>query len=124
MYQYNATVVRVIDGDTVIMDVDLGFYMTARMSCRLEGINAIELHSPGGPEARDHLAALFTTPHVVVSSVKADKYAGRFDGIILVTSNGAVFNVNDRMVLDGYAAAWNGLGTRPVPPWPIPQKNA
>lgn len=121
MYEYRAFVVRVIDGDTVIMDVDLGFYTYSRMSCRLYGINAIELNQPGGSAAHTHLAGLLPEGKgVIVKSVKPDKYAGRFDAIVLVIDPVLII-INDQMVSDGYAAAWDGKGPRPVPPWPIPE---
>jgi micrococcal nuclease len=120
MYQYRATVVRVLDGDTVLLDVDLGFYVTVRQSCRLMGINARELHDIGGPEARDHLLGLLPVKASVnLESVKPDKFAGRFDGLIFVLPG---VSVNQFMVKDGYAATWDGTGTRPVPPWPIPER--
>lgn len=130
-YEFEATVISVHDGDTVIMDVvleedsvdhDLGFDLRLqhslkvlqRSSCRLLGINARELGQPGSIEARDHLAGLLS-PTVTVRSVRRDKFSGRFDGLIV--SNGV--DVNAQMIADGYAAPWNGTGTRPVPPWPI-----
>lgn len=119
MYRYRAVVVRVLDGDTVILDVDLGFYVTVRQSCRLMGINARELHEPGGPEARNHLLSLLPErASINVESIQPDKYAGRFDGIIFVMPG---ISVNEFMVRDGYAAKWDGEGARPVPLWPIPQ---
>jgi micrococcal nuclease len=117
MYEYNATVVRVVDGDTVLLDVDLGFYTYVRMSCRLAGINCRELNEPGGSQARTYLASMLTAgAGVVVTSVKPDKYAGRFDAILTLKG----ISINNEMVKTGYAAIWDGKGTRPVPPWPIP----
>ena len=43
MYEYNAKLVRVIDGDTVDLDVDLGFHLTIRERFRLEGIDTPEI---------------------------------------------------------------------------------
>jgi len=43
MYEYNATLRRVVDGDTVDLDVDLGFYMTAAIRFRVLGVNTPEL---------------------------------------------------------------------------------
>lgn len=116
-YEYNATVVRVLDGDTIVMDVDLGFFMYVRMSCRLFGINAIELHDAGGSQAKTHLSSLLPAgTEVVVKSVQPDKYAGRFDGVVMLGDT----NINQTLVDQGYAAAWDGKGPHPVPVWPIP----
>jgi endonuclease YncB( thermonuclease family) len=115
-YVRSATVVRVLDGDTVILDVDLGFYMRARMSCRLAGINAPEHNQPGGPEAKAALTELLSRGDVTVRSVHADKYAGRFDAYVVI--EGSVWTVNAMLVQQGYAVMWDGTGPRPTVPWP------
>lgn len=43
MYQYKATLRKVVDGDTVDLNVDLGFYMTAALRFRLLGVDTPEL---------------------------------------------------------------------------------
>lgn len=117
-WRFLATVVRVIDGDTVIVDLDLGFYVRVRMSCRLARCNAIELGQPGGAAGKRALEDLLPVGlDVAIDSVSVDKYAGRFDGLIWLPDGR---NVTDTMVGYGFAAAWNGKGARPVPPWPIP----
>lgn len=116
-YRYKAKVVNIHDGDTMTLDVDLGFYITVRMLCRLHGLNARELSEVGGPEARLTLEAL--CPYgsdVEVQSITVDKYAGRFDAIVLNTLG---LDVNEIMIEDGYAIPWDGKGKKPVPPWPI-----
>lgn len=115
-YVRAVTVVRVIDGDTVIVDVDLGFYVSVRMSCRLAGINAAEHNEPGGPQARLELTRLLSTGPVTVASVRADKFAGRFDAV--VTAGGV--NVNAALVSTGLAVWWDGVGPKPHVPWPPP----
>jgi len=50
MYEYWATVVRVIDGDTVEADVQLGFRVSLRTTFRLRGIDAPELRGAERPE--------------------------------------------------------------------------
>src|SRR6185312_11963648 len=106
------------DGDSVHVVADLGFDLTIKLMVRLNGINARELSEPGGPEARDHLAGLIPPGSAVtLTSVAVDKFGGRTDGV-LTTPAGV--NVSAQMVKDGYAAAWNGEGPRPSPPWPIP----
>jgi len=46
MYEYKANVVRVIDGDTIVVDIDLGFEMWLKnQSVRLYGINTPEVRT-------------------------------------------------------------------------------
>jgi micrococcal nuclease len=117
MYRYKATVVRVVDGDTVVMDVDLGFGVWMRAQAfRLLGLNARERAEIGGAEATANLEKrLPVGAGVTVTSVKNDKYGGRYDAVILL-ADGA--SLNSELIHDGWAAAWSGAGTRPVPPWP------
>jgi len=44
MYEYKARVLRVVDGDTVDLDIDLGCSVHVHERCRLYGINAPETH--------------------------------------------------------------------------------
>lgn len=113
-----ATIVRIIDGDTLVAAADLGWHLTLELDVRLAGINAIELREPGGPEAAQHLAALIPPGYAVtLVSLRVDKYGGRTDARIIRPDG---LDVSAQMVADGYAAAWDGRGPRPVPPWPIP----
>lgn len=45
-YSYKAKLGRVVDGDTVWLDVDLGFNIWAHLGFRLEGINTPEVVGP------------------------------------------------------------------------------
>lgn len=45
LYYYKANVVRVIDGDTIKMNLDLGFKIFWEVNARLYGINTPELTS-------------------------------------------------------------------------------
>jgi micrococcal nuclease len=51
MYEYNATLIRVVDGDTYWLDIDLGLDIHARFSCRLNGVNCPENSTEAGQEA-------------------------------------------------------------------------
>lgn len=44
LYWYRAAAVRVIDGDTIVVDVDLGMRVRTEVSLRLAGVNTPELH--------------------------------------------------------------------------------
>jgi len=81
MYQYKARVARVVDGDTVYVSVDLGFYLRQEMKLRLKGINTPEIRGPERPEglkARQFVVeALAPCPAVVINTYKIGKY-GRY----------------------------------------------
>jgi endonuclease YncB( thermonuclease family) len=116
LYTYAALVAHVHDGDTVDLDADLGFDTRHFGSFRLLGCNARELAQPGGPEARDHLAALLPPGvKVIAQSVKPDKFGGRYDAAITLPDG---TDLVTQLIADQWAAAWDGTGTKPVPPWP------
>ena len=76
MYQYNAKIVRWVDGDTVILDIDLGFYVTRQERVRLARINAPELNSQVPYQVRRAKSA----------RAKAKKFAPEGSEVILSTS--------------------------------------
>lgn len=90
-YTYQATVRRWVDGDTVDLDVDLGFNMHARVRFRLHGVDTPERGQPGYAEATDlcrEVAPEGTT--VRVDSYKdGDKY-GRWLGLVTTPAGRSV----------------------------------
>lgn len=119
-YRYEAVITAVHDGDTLTADVSLGFGVWVRAQVfRLVGCNARELADPGGPEARDNLAGLLLppslTPAVTLTSIKPDKFGGRWDCVITLPAG---VDLVAKLVAEGWAAPWNGRGAKPVPPWP------
>jgi len=101
MYEYNAIILRVVDGDTVHAQVDLGLETYRRIKLRLLNVYAPELREPGGPEARDYLRALVDGKSVVVRTEKdrTEKY-GRYLCTILLDGQ----DVNARLVETGHAS--------------------
>jgi micrococcal nuclease len=57
-YSYRAKLIRCVDGDTADLDVDLGFYLTARIRCRLTGVNTPERGQENFKEATNILEDL------------------------------------------------------------------
>jgi micrococcal nuclease len=111
MYAYKATIVRVIDGDTVVLDIDLGFKIHHISPCRLAGINAPELNSK---DEKVRLAAIASKEYlmtllpeeteVVIVSRKLDKY-GRPVVNIWQIQNKQKF-VNHLMIDAGHATIY------------------
>lgn len=56
-YIYNAEVIRVVDGDTIIANVDVGFDMWKRCNIRLYGINTPETRTRDLDEKEQGLLA-------------------------------------------------------------------
>jgi micrococcal nuclease len=103
MFTYAVQVLDVHDGDTVHLDIDLGFHVWRRGErYRLARINAPELATPAGPPARDHLIGLIGSHQITATTSKADNY-GRWL-VELVTETGR--NLNDQMVADGFAVPY------------------
>lgn len=101
MYQYQATVDRIIDGDTVRLTVDTGFHITFRDNFRLAAINAPELDTAAGREARDLLATLLPLGSTVtINTSKADKY-GRW--LAEIFRQGEASSINQQLVRLGAA---------------------
>lgn len=77
-----ATVVSVYDGDTIHMELDLGWHVTLTSRCRVTGINSPEMDTDAGVAARDYAQTLLTPGDVVTfTSKKLDPY-GRPLGLI------------------------------------------
>lgn len=107
-YDYDATLLRIIDGDTVELIVDLGFKVTITEKFRIWGINAPEMNTPDGQMSKDHLASLLRGSMGVHNALavntikdKKDKY-GRY---LLIIYFGKT-TVNELMVNDGYAVEY------------------
>ena len=77
-FLYYAKVLEVIDGDTIIVDLDLGFQVKKEQRMRLANINSKESYTEEGQKAyhflRDKLA---TTDQLLIKSQKIDIY-GRY----------------------------------------------
>lgn len=110
MYQYRAWVIRVVDGDTLHLEVDLGFDIRRRDTFRLAGINAPENSTPEGKRATAWLTTrLEEVPTLIVTTTKdsREKY-GRYLGR-LWDGYGRSESINDEMIAAGHASEYPAL---------------
>ncbi len=113
MYEYRGSIVRVVDGDTVHVHLDLGINVAIDLTLRLYGINAPEMSTPEGVAAKAHLIELLqggpgTTTNfqpLTIRTVKdrREKY-GRYLGTLIRTADG--LDVNQSMLSDGFAVVY------------------
>jgi endonuclease YncB( thermonuclease family) len=79
----SATILRIIDGDTFVADAHVWPGETVRVSIRIRGIDAPEIHSrcmaerAAAERARDALGRLLGTDSVWITHVGGGKYYGR-----------------------------------------------
>ena len=114
MYEYSATLVKIVDGDTVDVVIDLGFNTTKKERVRLLGIDTPESATKDlaekklGLEAKEYITQWFVknTPFRL-QTTKDDKY-GRILGVFTGLDGKTL---NTRLVDEGYAWAYDG-GTK------------
>ena len=107
MYEYNAKLIKVRDGDTAIFEVDLGFRFKFTEPFRFASINTPELHSQDplvrvkANEAKQYVIdRLGNAKSIILKTIKdsQEKY-GRYLAYVMV--DGA--NLNEELVTKGYA---------------------
>ena len=104
---HHVALVRVIDGDSLVLEIDLGNKITWRDSFRLSGIDAPEMSAVGGEEAKAHLEGLLGLGVCRVETFKPDKF-GRWLAEIYITVRSGEMSANKLMVLDGHAVPYSG----------------
>jgi micrococcal nuclease len=108
MYQYKIKKVnRVIDGDTIDVDIDLGFWVTVSYRVRLKDIDAAETRTLDVEEKKEGVKArlwlekeLARKGEWIIETHREDKY-GRILGTLYFV--GDPVTLNERMLNEGIA---------------------
>lgn len=83
-FHYAATVERVVDGDTLDVDLDLGMRVHLKTRLRVAHVDTPETSTDAGKEARAYVSALLPAgAPVTVSTAKPDKYGRALATVIL-----------------------------------------
>lgn len=109
MYEYKAKLKRVVDGDTIDFDVDLGFGIHFNERFRLLGVNTPEIYGRNAPEqmseglrAKEMVSAMIESAQSIIIRTHKDqkeKYGRYLAEIIL---DGKV-NLNVKLIEQGWA---------------------
>jgi len=76
LYTYKASIVKIIDGDTIKVNIDLGFNTITAQVLRFRGINAFDLNTKAGKKAKSYvLSKLENNKTILVKTYKPDKYS-------------------------------------------------
>ncbi len=111
MYYYKIELLRVVDGDTIDVRIDLGFNVWHKCRIRLVGINAPESRTRDKEEKKRGLAAKSwlidklesAEDELEMKSYGVGKY-GRVLGEIYINE----VNINELMVKEGHAVKYDG----------------
>lgn len=106
---YAGAVTDVHDGDTITVNVDLGFSVDTRQHIRFLGINAPELSTPEGKAARDYLVSILPVgSQVVIQTAKLPHgaQATSFDRYVAAVWGPDGKDICAAMVDSGHAVAF------------------
>jgi micrococcal nuclease len=120
MYEYRVKkLINVIDGDTIDVDIDLGFDISLSRRVRMAGIDTPESRTTDkaekvlGLEAKEYLKKMMKDAKTIVIKTElpdsSEKY-GRILGWVYIDD--ATKSINERMIEDGYA--WGYMGETKV----------
>ena len=117
MYEYKVNILKVVDGDTVDVDIDLGFGCWLRNErVRIVGIDCPESRTSDriekvfGEAAKQRLTSLLSSEATLISQISkmGENMKGKFGRIL-----GDFRTINDQVVSitlmeEGHAVAYNG----------------
>lgn len=125
MYEYNTKVVHIVDGDTVDVDIDLGFGVWLRDErVRIAGIDAPESRTSDkvekvfGLAAKDMITNLLSSEKVVMrcSSYDSKGKFGRIlgDFVVYDSLTDSYTSLASIMVREGHAVVYDGASKEDI----------
>ena len=117
MYNYKIEVLRVIDGDTIDAEIDLGFDVKIKKRIRFMGINTPESRTRDleekarGLAAKDRVKQLLDgCKNITLCSHGVGKFGGCLGELNLCNSEGGLtlVNLNKKLIEEGHAVVYNG----------------
>ena len=112
---YDADLMRVIDGDTIELSVELWPGLTQRSSIRLVGVNAPEKRTrlfcekTAGIAATEFTRSFVENGAITVTDVRNGKFAGRVLGNVFVDGK----SLSDALLASGHARVYGGGRRQP-----------
>ena len=121
MYEYRVNIVRVVDGDTVDVDIDLGFGVwLKKQRVRLYGIDTPESRTRDlnekkyGLMAKEYLKERISNGAILKTRLDGKGKYGRILGEFIVLDNEVRVNVNQEMIDNHYGVAYYGQSKKEI----------
>ena len=122
-YTYFAKLESVIDGDTIRLSFDLGFFLTMNEKVRLIGIDCPPIETEKGMEAKAFVEKELAGANLIVETRKKEKY-GRYLAYVYYSTQYKDFEeiirhgklLNEELVKAGYVLTGGLRGLPPLNP--------
>jgi len=119
MYEYQAELTRIVDGDTLDCIIDIGFSVFVKKRIRLYGIDTWESRTRDLEEKKKGLAAKARNKELLekvsaksgyfrLKSYGVGKYGRVLGEIFIQDANGVQMNVNQTLITEGHAYIYDG----------------
>jgi micrococcal nuclease len=114
LYNYKAHVLRVLDGDTIEVTIDVGFNISINQIVRLSGIDSPEIHSLNEKEkqaglfVKDYVSELLIGEDVFLQTIKYDDKYGRYLANVVLMDGSML---NEHLINIGFVNSYDG-GTK------------
>ncbi|MBL8012614.1 MAG: thermonuclease family protein [Candidatus Omnitrophica bacterium] len=103
LFTYQATVERIIDGDTLKVRIDLGFDLEHRETLRLRGIDAPEMSTKSGEAAKAFVQTLIKKADTMtIFTSRSDKYDRYLADVFIAGESGEVY-LNNLLLQNSHA---------------------
>lgn len=105
-YIRKAKCINVVDGDTIDVDIDLGFYTTIRQRFRLLRINTPEVYGEDklfGLASKEFTQEKLLNKQIVFKSTKTDSFKRWLAEVWYIDEAGNQINISDELLANGLA---------------------
>lgn len=103
MFEYQAKITNVVDGDTIDANIDLGFKITSKQRLRVARIDTPERGENGYQEAKEFVQHCVLNKEVNIKTEKISKY-GYYLAEVYVEGR----NLSDMLLAANFAKSYDG----------------
>lgn len=107
LYEYQANLVRIIDADTLILEVDVGFHIKVEERFRLLGVDAPEKGEDGYEQANAFVYNSLKDKDLIINTQKQDGFR-RWLVDVFYFENDRLISLAKELIVRGLAIKWEG----------------